>query len=61
MEHLIKALSDEIDLTQDAITRLRAHRVNGRRALELSTEAEVEMQFEKLRARVLEMRRRLGL
>jgi len=61
VENLIKALSDEVDLTQDAVRRLQAARANKNRALELSTDAEVNMQFEKLRARLCEIRRRLGL
>lgn len=61
MENLIKALSDEVDTTQDAVIRLQAAQRSGRRALELSTDAEVNMQFEKLRARICEIRKALGL
>lgn len=61
MENLIKALSDEVDITRDAVDRMRVARNNGRRALELEAEAEVQVQFAKLDARITEIRRRLGL
>lgn len=61
MENLIKALADEVDLTQDAVHRLHGYRKSGRRALEIATDAEVDMQFEKLKARVQELRKVLGL
>ena len=61
MENLIKALEDEVTLTQDAVRRLQDAQRRGQRAVELKTDAEVNMQFEKLNARLLEIRRRLGL
>jgi hypothetical protein len=61
MYNLIKALGDEIDVTQDAVARARRARIRGDRATELTADAEAEMQFEKLRARVLEIQRKLGL
>lgn len=61
MLNLLKALGDEIDVTQDAVARSRRARLRGDRALELSTDVEIELQFEKLRARVLEIEKRLDL
>lgn len=61
MENLIKALEDEVANTHDAVRRLLDACRTGRRAVELRTDAEVNMQFEKLNARLLEIRRRMGL
>lgn len=61
MENLIKSLTDEVDNLHDAVDRMRAARNNGRRAVELEAEAEVQITFAKVQERITEIRKRLGL
>lgn len=61
MENLIKSLTDEVDNLHDAVDAMRQARNNGRRALELEKEAEVQITFAKVQERITEIRRNLGL
>lgn len=61
MENLIKSLADEVCNAQDAVNKMKAARGSGRRAKELEAEAEIELTFAKIQARIDEIRRKLGL
>jgi hypothetical protein len=61
MESLIKSLTDEVDNTRDAVTRLSLAKRTGRSAEIMQAEADIEVGFAKVNAHLAELRRRLNL